>query len=389
MDKVLVINPLPPYTTLCRILFLKELAAAGIQVEFWNVAHFTYGDTQASLHGEAVIPQHIFTSEAEVQIALNQEQPNNTLVVLQAWNHPTMFGISAMLKERGFITAVFWVEQLPWNRNSGFLKQVKRKLQGYKILRSLWKDLKRLCCQNNLQQKEAIIPDIVFAAGEKAVREYPWKKVIPCNYADYELWLKTRHLAVSPEYTGKCVFLDEAFCTHPDTSFIYGYDALSAEACTTYYESMNHLFDRIENELSLPVIIAAHPKSKYKGNEFGTRPIIYGHTLECMRGAKLAIAHTSTTSAQAAMYGIPIFFVKNSTTGLYGASLSSAKSLSKSLGAPFLDTDNLPSDLKQYCKINLKYYRKHLLNHMTCPKYENKLFTPDLIKFIQTLKNEC
>lgn len=385
MEKVLVINPLPPYATLCHVLYHKEITSACIEFEYWNVAKFTWGETHSNLHGVAAIPQRIFNSMEELQEALDHEDPDKTLIIVQAWTSPAFFRISSEIKKRNFITSVFWAEPLPTSEDQE-TQNNKNSFRG--IIKKNLKKIIRLCGQRNTEQSSPTVPDIVFAAGMAAAKKFSWNKIVPCNYADYELWLSRKSLPINPLYRDKCVFLDEAFCMHPDTQIVYGLQSPDAAGCSAYYSAMKHLFDKIEQEFSLPVIVAAHPKAQYMGNEFGNRPIIHGDTLECLRGAKLVASHTSTTSALAAMSGIPILFVKNSITDRYPFMAPFIHSWSSALGSAIIDANNIPDSLEQHCQINFEKYDSYLNKHMTWAQYKNSPSAPDLISFIKNLNRQ-
>lgn len=61
-----------------------------------------------------------------------------------------------------------------------------------------------------------------------------------------------------------------------------------------FFGQMNKLFDRIESELGYRVVIAAHPKAEYSGNEFGNREIVYGKTKVLIRDAEFVTLGLST-----------------------------------------------------------------------------------------------
>ena len=62
-----------------------------------------------------------------------------------------------------------------------------------------------------------------------------------------------------------------------------------------YLQTMNTFFTRMEKQYSLPIVVAAHPKSGYKENDFNGRPIILYKTPELMKYAEFVLAHYSTS----------------------------------------------------------------------------------------------
>ena len=70
----------------------------------------------------------------------------------------------------------------------------------------------------------------------------------------------------------------------------------------SYYKNLCYLFNKIEDILSYKVIIAAHPKAEYKGNEFGNREIVYFKTPQLIKNASLVINQNSTAFGLACLY---------------------------------------------------------------------------------------
>jgi hypothetical protein len=78
-----------------------------------------------------------------------------------------------------------------------------------------------------------------------------------------------------------------------------------------YYQKINNFFNRIESDLKLPVIIAAHPKAlKYKEyNYFNSRKVIFNETDKLVSHASFVMAHHSTSVFFTAMYRKKIIFL--------------------------------------------------------------------------------
>lgn len=76
-----------------------------------------------------------------------------------------------------------------------------------------------------------------------------------------------------------------------------------------YLEVMNAFFDRVESQFGMPVIIAAHPKSGYKENDFNRRPIILYKTPELVKYAELVLAHYSTSLIEVVLQKKKVIFM--------------------------------------------------------------------------------
>jgi len=76
-----------------------------------------------------------------------------------------------------------------------------------------------------------------------------------------------------------------------------------------YLRRMNHLFDRLEDQYGIPVVIAAHPKSEYPENAFGNRQVILYKTAALARYARFVLAHYSTSLIDLVLQRKPIVFM--------------------------------------------------------------------------------
>tara|TARA_R110000787_G_scaffold174448_3_gene287038 strand:+ start:6575 stop:7798 length:1224 start_codon:yes stop_codon:yes gene_type:complete len=100
------------------------------------------------------------------------------------------------------------------------------------------------------------------------------------------------------------VFIDQYMPFHED------YDSINAPRIDAerYYIELRSLFDKIEHDLGLNVIIAAHPRAEYKDKPdyFGGRAIVYGETTGLIEDSQLVIVHTSTMFAYALLLKKPV-----------------------------------------------------------------------------------
>lgn len=76
-----------------------------------------------------------------------------------------------------------------------------------------------------------------------------------------------------------------------------------------YFENINKLFLKLEEYYKIPVYIAAHPKSEYKGNEFKGRRIFYYQTCKLIQNAKLVLTHSSVAVNFIMLYKKPYIFL--------------------------------------------------------------------------------
>lgn len=88
------------------------------------------------------------------------------------------------------------------------------------------------------------------------------------------------------------VFIDQFITGHSDLKKI----GLTIVSNTSdYFSHLNLLFKEIEKRYSYKIIIAAHPKAEYRGDEFEGRSIVYNKTNLLIRDCEFAILQFSTS----------------------------------------------------------------------------------------------
>ncbi len=177
-------------------------------------------------------------------------------------------------------------------------------------------------------------------------------QIVYVNYVDYDKYMqymKQQKLLLRQENNrGICVFLDDAQTHHLDFE-ILKWPPVDPEI---YFGSMRKLFDRIEAETGLEVVIAAHPRSKYEEmpDVFGTRRIIKGKTIDLVADSSMVVAHFSTSINFAVLCDKPILFITTNELIRAGRSIW-IEPLAKELDRPLLNID----DKKTWQELSLSY----------------------------------
>ena len=174
------------------------------------------------------------------------------------------------------------------------------------------------------------------------------------------------------------VYLDTAVGTHPD---ILQYTNVYPSG-TEYRASLNAFFDKVERDLGVRVVIAAHPKASYQGDEFAGRPILRQQTCALVRGAQLALSDGSTSTLYAVALGKPVIFMLNDCllrwcravggdyTGFAALPLLQARR-AQAMGMPLLNIDKCGSTPLQWPQVNLKKYQQECYCWLTHPGMEH------------------
>ena len=213
--------------------------------------------------------------------------------------------------------------------------------------------------------------DVVFAAGTVAFQMYGKNsRIIPINYFDHDNYLSQKSNGSRLIHEKYCVFLDDNVVYDTDFS-MYNDKPISPGQ---YYGLLNRFFSHIEEKFNIRVVVAAHPKSKYKGHEFDTREVIWDKTNELVKDSQFTITHFSSSIAYAVLYRKPIFFIytpemKNKKY------FQIIKNMSDCLGADMLNIKH-QQGRKEECEINIRpvdeeKYNKYRYDYLTSKETEH------------------
>lgn len=188
---------------------------------------------------------------------------------------------------------------------------------------------------------------------------------------DYDICMSKTTAGGRPK--NQAVFLDQYMPYHPDAAAIGIAGKLDPEP---YYRLLRRLFDRIENELGLKVVIAAHPRSDYENHPgvFGNRDIFQEKTFELIAESKLVLTHTSTAVSMAIVMHKPVMILATQDILKYNFYFKPwLESISETLGTPlrFFD-DPAETDLSGALEINEDAYGQCVADYMKHPKSVQK-----------------
>jgi len=193
---------------------------------------------------------------------------------------------------------------------------------------------------------------------------------IPAHTADYDqaLGLIAAGQAQSADVA---VFLDQFVPFHSDLTQIKS--NLRVEPAP-YYAALRGLFDRIERELGLRVVIAAHPRADYhrRPGLFGDREVVQGKSVEMIARSRLVLAHISTVTGLATVFNKPVMVITTRPQYAFHPNHTQAyDDLSRALGTRlhFID-DPATVDLADALTIDqtaYTAYRDRYLRHPEAP----------------------
>lgn len=188
-----------------------------------------------------------------------------------------------------------------------YAKRITRLLQS-----PLWKILNKTFPFLPLTWVRVRPATVLLAGGERSTLcDYPVSKqttILWTHALDYDIFLEEQDQPLKSAGQKTGVFLDEYMPFHPDYSYM---GVPSPTKPEEYYPALCGLFDQLERECGIQVLIAAHPCAQYEDRcaYFGGRPIHRGRTAELVRQATLTIAHSSTAINFAVLFEKPVLFI--------------------------------------------------------------------------------
>lgn len=295
MKSFIIIEHEPLTERLNRIWNIEELLSKGINVEYWDVSQLIYNgiDIPELLYKPYV--RHINSLVSFIGY-LSSVDVSNTLFVLEFflnWDNREI--LTLLYKNQCKCVRI----DLYANTNLGpvlrkdmlSLLNVKNILRFYKKVR--W-NIYRYRHLNgfkliSISSSSIVNPDFLI------------------NHPDYEQYICEKNSPIIKDYR-YAVFIDVYYPLHPDLFFYYGVN-VDNEDVDVYRRTMCSLFDMVEKQFNVKVVIAAHPKSKYIGGEFGNRNIIKGQTCNLIKYSDLVITHESNSLSYISLANKPFAIV--------------------------------------------------------------------------------
>jgi hypothetical protein len=194
---------------------------------------------------------------------------------------------------------------------------------------------------------------------------------IHAHAADFDLYLQYDKAKAEPE--SQAVFLDQFAPYHPGLIDSKSGGKIDPDV---YYKRLRNLFDRIEAELGLRVVICCHPRADYSSfnDVFGDRDILYGETIQQIAKSKLVLAHLSTAINFAVLFRKPIMLLTTKEQYEQNPLQKHAyEGFSDELGVPlsyFEDPDKV--DLSDVLSVNDEFFDRYTQKYIKTPNSPSK-----------------
>lgn len=314
----------------------------GLEVEVWDFTPF--------LHPQVIekvkVPDPINWKNCHSFLTWNDafsailKLPHSCLIVCLIRYQLKSFSVYRAISRSKLPYCVFIANALPSidrKKSAIDLFNNLKKITPYKIMNAVFVRIPH-------KYMEIQPASIILAGGAKLINiNYPVTKkteTLWMHTLDYDIYLKLHHDNVQRDINVG-VFLDEYLPFHPD----YINMGVSAPATPKeYYPLLCKLFDFIESESGVHIVIAAHPRSDYERHPdyFGERPVIRGKTVELVRKSRFVIAHSSTSINFAVLFHKPIIFITSNKLqqSFMGPQI---EQMASQLGKETINIDNLPA----------------------------------------------
>jgi len=364
--KIIFIDFTPITQNRKELFCLNIFEENGFDVEYWTLYPYYHPKIQ---YPDELSSTNYFLLKSldDMETRLSDIDPKNALVIVESCSY-IYRACFRLLAQYNIVTTRIYPFSGISNLKMNLKGKIRRVLSSNPIPKGI--DFLKEKVLYKLYKKKYGIPDkmIVFSSSQ------PRTGVI--NHPDYNNYLKIKNdkdQIVEEKYI---VFIDIYFPLHPDF-IIYKNKKIDKDP-STYRQSLNKFFDYVENRYKMPVIIAAHPKSLYKGDEFGNRKIIVYQTCKLVKNSELVITHLSTSTAFAILFNRPTVFIITDGMAKDSKLFYKLKCYAKQLHKNVYNIDHDDFSKFDFSDFNPTDRNHYIYTYLTTPETEN-LSNKDLI----------
>ncbi|KAA6343367.1 hypothetical protein EZS27_008958 [termite gut metagenome] len=361
MKKIIILTgePLTMYTE--RILCINEFIKEGFNVEYWDCSQYFYLGLSLS---DSVLRDYIFKIKTlhDLRDAFSIINIQDAIFILGAamrWKYQTFFKLLSQ-KQCVFIKIDYYAntsikiplkEQIKIIFSSRFLELLKREMMN--ITFSYYNKY-----INGFKYMYYLTSSSIVTSTHKI--NHP-------DYEEYQEYIKAQTLTPHMRYI---IFSDIYFPFHPDLKYFLAYRVFSNPK--EYWKTLTNFFDYLENRFNMPVIIAAHPKSEYKGNEFGNREIVKYKSCELIANSQFVVTHTSNSISFAVLANKPTIFITTNGIKQYKGFNSHLYSLAKFFQKCVYNIDKINYDSISISEIPFNIREKYIYDYLTSKEIQNQ-----------------
>lgn len=286
----------------------------GYEVELWSTYKIKYRNKALQIPLDAREDVYYPDSIISMFRRLIKQKSKNTLLFITTAKYDA--GIEDWVRiiwgwKNGYYCDLVY-EVTPLRMNKGMAGE-KQHISFRKKINQKYNSARGLLCQYLLTHRchLAYCFGISTAHAKLALTKWVQERFVPVHAKDYDEYIlgmrenkqvTDKHLVF---VAGGIVDAEDFRKNKMRRVKVYPDDSI-------YYQEMRELFDKLEAHYGMEVVIAAHPKSEYRGDEFGKRKIVYYKTMDLVREAKLIVMHPSASINWVIMYQKPFILVADS-----------------------------------------------------------------------------
>lgn len=350
-----------PWTKTRKERFYDMFKKAGVDLQVLDLSQWLY----PGFENPDMLPDESYLtriySDSEFSEYLSKKDPSKTIIVEECFRNWHTKEVFKILSDLGFKTIKVELygntvlkeslkHKLKYMTAARLLKAIKDKREGYRL--------------NRFYKNNGI-----GAGPMEIISSNKLNRTLPYNHPDYEkirFWDKKE--VVKKPYI---VFSDEYFPYHTDIKyFLKDNGKYSGEK---YQATMRRYFDYLEAKYKMPVVIAAHPKSDYKGGEFGNRRIIKYETDNLVNNASMATLHLCNTISYSVLKDVPVAFVATDDFFRIKDFERIMDNLSKNiLGLDYYNLDHVDFDKIEFHKVDKERREDYIYSYLTSKETENR-----------------
>lgn len=362
-----------PWTRARKERFYVMFEEAGIELKVLDLSQWLY----PGFENPDILPDESYLTKIhsceEFSDYLSRRNPEKTIIIEECFRNWHTKDVFKILSDFGFKTIKIelygntvikerFSNKIKNMTFSQFFNAVKDKLQGLRLM--------RYYKRHGIKGPSELLSSNQF------------NRTLPFNHPDYE----KIHFCGEKEIVDRpyIVFSDEYFPYHSDLKYLMkDKRKYSGEK---YQMIMTRFFDYLEGKYKMPVIIAAHPKSEYKGNEFGNRQIIKYKTDNLIRYASMATLHICNTISFSLLKDIPIALVATDEYLKVKYFKRILVNLSHNLlGLDYYNLDHVDFDKIEFRKVDKDKREDYIYSYLTSKETENKRNTELLREYLDKI----
>jgi len=242
-----------------------------------------------------------FYNMDDLLLKLSNQDINKTVLIVELWYNKATKKIFKLIHEKNlkWVKIDYYINPtMAFSGNVSSVEKIKLTAKNGTLMKSLIQEFNRIFLLNTYN-----VPNIFFHTGLDKKFLPNSKKYVSLDYFDvttYENLVSENILDFK-----YLVFLDIMLVDHPDIARSGYSNILDKEL---YYFKLNKIFEFIEKEMGLPIVIAIHPKANYN-NEFGGRLKIKNETANLVKFSELVITHGSSSVCYALLSSKKIVYI--------------------------------------------------------------------------------